>query len=341
MGQRIRVGLIGTGRIGRMHADHLAFRVPEACLVAVADLNREAAEMCARACGISDVTEDYRDILARSDVDAVAICTSSPTHTEIIEDSAAAGKHIFCEKPIDIVLPRIDRAIYAAESAGVVLQVGFQRRFDPSFRRIREAVLSGEIGEPHLVHLVSRDPAPPPIAFLKSSGGLFLDMMIHDFDMVGFLLDSPVETVYSAAAVRIDPAIGDVGDVDTAVVVLRFGCGTIGTIDNSRKATYGYDQRAEVFGSKGSIGMQNAYPNTATVSTAAHVRRDTPYHFFLERYREAYVEELRAFARAVLDSLPSPVSGVDARKPVVIGLAARRSHEEGRPVSITEINSST
>lgn len=340
MGERLRVGLIGTGRIGRMHADHLAYQVPEACLVAVADLNREAAEACARACGITDVTEDYCDILARSDVDAVAICTSSPTHTRLIIDSAAAGKHIFCEKPIDIVLQRIDRAIDAAESAGVVLQIGFQRRFDPSFRRIREAVLSREIGEPHLLHLVSRDPAPPPVAFLKSSGGLFLDMMIHDFDMVGFLLDSTVETVYSEATVRIDPAIGEVGDVDTAVVVLRFGCGAIGTIDNSRKATYGYDQRAEVFGSKGSIQMQNAYPNTTTVSTAVHVRRDKPYHFFLERYREAFIQELRAFARAVLDGLPSPVSGADARKPVVIGLAAQRSHEEGRPVSLAEIDGS-
>lgn len=340
MPEKLRIGLIGAGRIGRMHAEHIAFRVPEAELAIVADVHRTSAEACAKACGVSAVTDDYRMLLERPEVDAVAICSPSPTHMEIIEAAARAGKHIFCEKPLDLDLHRIDRAVAAVESGGVLLQVGFNRRFDPSFQRLREAVLEGEIGEPHLLHLVSRDPIPPPIEFLRFSGGLFLDMTIHDFDMACFLLGPAIESVYATARVLVDPAIGEAGDVDTAVVVLHYASGAIGTIDNSRRATYGYDQRAEIFGSKGSIRMHNAYPNTAWISSADNVRRDPPHHFFLERYREAYVQELRAFASAVLEDGPSPMSGREARMPVVIGLAAQRSSKENRPVRLDEVDGS-
>ena len=340
MQQTLGVGLIGAGRIGRVHAENIAFRVPQARLVAVADINVEAAQSCAQECGAASYTDAYQELLERSDVEAVAICTSSTTHTEIIEAAAAAGKHIFCEKPIDITLERIDRALEAVEQAGVLLQVGFQRRFDASFQRVRSAIKQGEIGVPHTLHIVSRDPAPPPIAFIKKSGGLFLDMTIHDFDVVNYLLRSPVKSVFTTAAVRTDPAIGQAGDVDTAVVVLRFEGGAIATIENARRTTYGYDQRLEVFGGQGSICVENAYPHTAVVFGAAGVRRGTPYHFFIERYSEAYVKELRAFAEAVLTGGPSPVSGREARVPVVVGLAAQRSLDTGLPVRIRDIEPS-
>lgn len=339
MKKELTLGLIGAGRIGRLHAGHLAARIPEARLAVVADVNVEAAQACARQWEVSAAVEAYEAVLDRRDVEAVVICSATDTHAEIIEAAAAAGKHIFCEKPIDYDLGRIDRALAAVDEAGVIFQVGFNRRFDANYRRVREAVEQGEIGDPHLLHLVSRDPAPPPLDYVKASGGIFLDMTIHDFDMARFLIGSEVEEVYTAAAVRVDPAIGAAGDLDTAVVVLTFENGVIGTIDNSRQAVYGYDQRVEVFGSGGSIRIDNNYPNTAVVSTAQRVGRDLPLNFFMERYVESYVEEMKAFVASVLDGTPPPVTGRDGRAPVVMGLAARRSYDEHRPVPLAEVES--
>src|SRR5690606_17935810 len=186
--------------------------------------------------------------------------------TRIIEEAAAAGKHVFCEKPIDTDLARIDRALEAVKRAGVLLQVGFNRRFDPNFRRVRQAIINGEVGIPHQLHIVSRDPAPPPIEYVRTSGGLFLDMTIHDFDMAVFLMDEPVREVYATGGVRVDPAIGQAGDIDTATIVLKFQGGAVAVIENSRRAVYGYDQRLEVFGSGGAIRIENNYPNTAILS---------------------------------------------------------------------------
>ena len=218
-----------------------------------------------------------------------------------------------------------------------MMQVGFQKRFDSSYRRLREAIDSGEVGQPHAAHLSSRDPAPPSIEFLRSSGGLFLDMMIHDFDMVCYLLGHDVESVFASGSVRVDPAIGEINDVDTAAVVIQYHNGTLVTIQNSRLCTFGYDQRVEVFGSEGSVRIGHAYPNTAVVSTQQGIKRDVPYHFFLDRYKGAYIAELQAFTDAVLDGNPSPLSGPEGRMPVVLGLAAQRSLSEGRPVKLTEI----
>ncbi len=329
----LRIALIGAGRIGRMHAQHLVHRVPLGTLAAVVDIAEDAAKNCAQPYQVPWHTQ-YQAVLEDPEVHAVAICTSSTTHTEIIEAAAAAGKHIFCEKPIDLTLARIDRALQAVKLAGVLLQVGFQRRFDPGFRRIRRAIVTGEIGEPHSVHIISRDPVPPPIDFLRLSGGLFLDMTIHDFDMAYFLLGQPVRRVYAAGAVRVDPAIGEIDDVDTATVVLQCVDGTIVTIENSRKATFGYDQRLEVFGSEGSIRVENVHPNTAVVLSKDGRRMDCPHHFFIERYREAYVAELCAFTGSVLSGGVSPLSGEDARVSVEIGLAASRSLRTGLPVDL-------
>ena len=335
----LRVGQIGAGRIGKVHAVHLARAVPRARLEAVADLSLDAARDCAQRAGGVRATDDYRSLLDDPAIDAVVVCSSTDTHARLVEEAALAGKHIFCEKPIDHDLGKIRRALAAVESAGVKLQVGFNRRFDANFARVRQAVVNGEIGEPHLLHIISRDPAPPPIEYVRVSGGIFLDMTIHDFDMARFLMGCDVMEVFTAAAVRVDPAIGAAGDLDTALVVLKFANGAIGSIDNSRKAVYGYDQRVEVFGSGGNVRVDNNYPNAAVISNARNVARDLPLNFFMDRYTDSFLAEMRAFVDAVLDGKPTPVTGRDGLAPVVMGLAARRSYEENRPVRLDEIES--
>jgi myo-inositol 2-dehydrogenase/D-chiro-inositol 1-dehydrogenase len=335
--QTIRVGVIGAGRIGSLHAEHLATRIPEAEIVAVSDIRREAAERCARAWDIPEVYEAPGPMMVRDDIDAVLICSSTDTHAALIEQAADAGKHIFCEKPIDLEIARIDRALAAVSNAGVTLMVGFNRRFDHNFRRLRERVAGGDVGEPHLLHIISRDPAPPPLDYIKVSGGIFLDMTIHDFDMARYLMDSEVEELHAMGAVRVDPAIGKAGDLDTAVITMRFANGAIGTIDNSRQAVYGYDQRAEVFGSRGVVRSANDYPNTAMLADADGVRRDNPLYFFIERYTQSYVDELRAFIRSVTEGTPPPTTGEDGRIAILMGYAAKRSVAEARPVTMEEI----
>ncbi len=337
MSSKVNVGLIGAGRIGRLHAEHLAFRIPDANLLAVSDIILKAAQKCADDLGIPTATQDHRIIMENPDIEAVVVCSSTNTHAQMIEEAAAAGKHIFCEKPIAHDLGEIDRALAAVEEAGVKLQIGFNRRFDPNFQRVRELVATGKIGEPHILRITSRDPAPPPIEYIKISGGIFLDMTIHDFDMARYLIGSEVEEIYAAGGVMVDPAIGQAGDIDTAVITLRFENGVIGTIDNSRKAVYGYDQRVEVFGSAGCASADNNYPNTAIISDGQSVHRDLPLNFFIERYIESYVAEMETFIECVQQDKTPPVTGVDGRIPVVMGYAARKSYEENRPVKLSEI----
>jgi myo-inositol 2-dehydrogenase/D-chiro-inositol 1-dehydrogenase len=330
-------GIIGAGRIGRVHAETLAFRLPEAEIAAITDVNLEAARALAGRCGIPRVAGSAAEVFADSKIDAVLICTSTDTHADLIVQAAKAGKHIFCEKPVSLSLEKIDRSLAAVAAAGVKLQVGFNRRFDSNFIRVRQAVASGEIGTPNLMHIVSRDPAPPPLTYLRPSGGLFLDMMIHDFDMARYLLGDEVEEVYTAAT-AIDPGFAKEDDFDTAVVVLRFKSGAIGTIDNSRKATFGYDQRVEILGSKGKIASENRYPNQVVVSGEKSVYTDLPLNFFMQRYTESFALELELFTKAVLEDKPTPVTGADSRVPVVMALAARKSHDEHRPVRLSEVS---
>lgn len=303
----------------------------------VTDANEAAARACAERNGVSAFGTDYRQILERADIDAVAICSPTDTHVRIIEQAAAAGKHIFCEKPIDPDLGRIDAALAAVRKAGVVFQVGFNRRFDASFARVRKAVANGEIGTPHQLRITSRDPGPPPIEYVRVSGGIFMDMTIHDFDMAQFLIGDAVEEIYATGGVRVDPAIGEAGDLDTVTILLKFRGGTTGIIENCRQAVYGYDQRVEVFGSGGRIDAENRYPNTTVISDARSVHRDLPLHFFLDRYTESYVAELGAFVEAIRSGGGSPVTGEEARVPVVMALAARRSWKENRPVRLSEV----
>ncbi|MBE0659978.1 MAG: inositol 2-dehydrogenase [Bryobacteraceae bacterium] len=334
---RLNIGIIGAGRIGKVHAETIAFRVPEANAAAITDLNQDAAEQVAARCGIPVVAASVDQILDDPDIDAVLICSSTDTHADLTIRAARARKHIFCEKPIDHSLAKIDAALAAVAEAGVKLQIGFNRRFDPNFARVRAAVQSGEIGSPRLLHIISRDPAPPPVSYVKVSGGMFLDMTIHDFDMARFLIGDEVEEVYTAAGVMVDPAIGEAGDLDTALITLKFRNGVIGSIDNCRQAAYGYDQRAEILGSAGSVSTANCYPNEATISTGESVRRDLPLNFFMDRYTESFTREVRAFVQAVAEDKPTPVTGIDGRIPVVMGLAARKSFDERRPVRLEEI----
>jgi myo-inositol 2-dehydrogenase/D-chiro-inositol 1-dehydrogenase len=337
MTRQVNVGVIGAGRIGRVHAENLAYRIPEAKVVAIADIFIEAAQQAADDYGIPAAYKDHRAILDNDQVEAVVICSSTDTHSQFIEEAAAAGKHIFCEKPIDFDLQRIDRALGAVEQAGVKLQIGFNRRFDPSFKRVRDLVAEGRIGAPHIVHIISRDPAPPPVEYIKVSGGIFLDMTIHDFDMARYLIGSEVEEVYATGGVMVEPKIGEAGDIDTALVALRYENGALGSIDNSRQAVYGYDQRVEVFGANGGILVSNNTPDRAVISDAAGVHAAKPLHFFIERYTEAYVAEMKEFIQAVVEDKTPSVTGIDGRVPVVMGLAALKSYREHRPVKLSEI----
>jgi myo-inositol 2-dehydrogenase/D-chiro-inositol 1-dehydrogenase len=334
MADIVNIGIIGAGRIGRVHASHLVHRLPGANVLMVADIAEEAARDLAGSLGIAAFGNEHRAVIERPDIEAVLICSSTDTHAALITEAARAGKHIFCEKPIAHSLNEIDAALEAVTRSGVKLQVGFNRRFDANFHRIRQAVEHGEVGEPALLHIISRDPGPPPLSYIAVSGGMFLDMTIHDFDMARYLIGSEVEEVYVQAGVTVDPAIGAAGDVDTAVTMLRFANGVIGTIDNCRRASYGYDQRVEVFGSKGAVHTENNYPNAIVLSDGQSVRRDLPLNFFMDRYTEAFVAELTAFINAIREDEPVPVTGFDGRQAVVIGLAAGQSYREQRPVRV-------
>ena len=334
---KIGVGVIGTGRIGKLHIEHLARNIPEAELIAICSLDPAGIESLTKQFNIPKTTDDYTSILEDPKIDAVLVASSTDTHVEISQAAAEAGKHVFCEKPISLDLEQIDETLAIVEKVGVKFQVGFNRRFDATFVRIREAVASGEIGEPHIMRITSRDPAPPPIEYVKVSGGIFLDMTIHDFDMARYLIGDEVVEVYATGAVRVDPKIGEAGDIDTTVITLRFQNGVIATIDNSREAVYGYDQRVEVFGSKGMVTAANPPTNTVTFSGSEGTRAASPPYFFVERYKPAFLAELQAFLTCIQEDTPPLVTGEDGKAPVVIGFAALKSLRENRPVLLSEI----
>jgi myo-inositol 2-dehydrogenase/D-chiro-inositol 1-dehydrogenase len=328
--------VLGVGRIGKMHVELLARQVPGASVAMVQDINADAAAAVGQQFDVP-YTTDVEVALASGDVDAVAICSSTDTHVPFMIASANAGKAIFCEKPISLDLGKVDEALAVIAASGVPFQVGFNRRFDAAHASVRAAVIDGSVGDLHMVRITSRDPAPPPISYIEVSGGIFLDMMIHDFDMARFVTGSEVVEVYAQGAVRIDPAIGAAGDLDTAVVMLRHENDCITTIDNSRQAVYGYDQRVEAFGSGGMAASENQLTHTGIRRSAAGTLGSTIPYFFLDRYIPSYVEEWKSFVAYVADGGESPVSANDGRAPLVIGLAAWKSFREGRPVRCDEI----
>ena len=326
------------GRIGVVHATNLATRIPNARLVAISDVYKPAADALAKKYGISKVYESHQPILEDPEIDAVAICTISETHAPLITEAAKAGKHIFCEKPIALDLSKVDAALSVVKQHQVKLQVGFNRRFDSNFKRVQEVVKSGQIGDVQILRITSRDPAPPPIEYIKNSGGIFLDMTVHDFDMARFLMGSEVTEVYATGNVLVDKAIGEAGDIDTAIISLKFANGAIGCIDNCRQAVYGYDQRVEVLGSKGMVDTGNNVANRAVISDANGMHGALPLYFFLERYMDAYAAELQAFVDAIQNNQEPPVTGQDGRAPLAIGLAALKSLKENRPVKVSEVS---
>jgi myo-inositol 2-dehydrogenase/D-chiro-inositol 1-dehydrogenase len=332
----VRVGVLGTGRIGRLHAELLAEQVPGATLAAVYDVAEELARPVAERFD-ARIAGSAEELLGADDVDAIAICTTTDTHVEAIVASAAAGKPVLCEKPISLDLADVDRALDAVEKSGVLFQVGFNRRFDPAHQSVHDAVASGAIGDVHLVRISSRDPAPPPVEYARHSGGIFLDMTIHDFDMARYVTASEVVEVYARGAVRIVPELAELGDVDTAAVMLVHESGAITAIDNSRQAVYGFDQRVEAFGSEGMAASENPFAHTGVVRTKDGTQAATLPYFFLERYIPSYVREWEAFVRALRSGLPSPVPGADGRAPLAIGLAALRSQRENRCVRVDEV----
>jgi myo-inositol 2-dehydrogenase/D-chiro-inositol 1-dehydrogenase len=333
MNETLGIGVIGAGRIGMLHAQNLARRVPRARVVMVADPRLACARAAAAASGAEAAVADYHAILERRDIQAVVICASTDTHARIIREAAAAGKHVFCEKPIDHDLQRIREAIDAVDAAGVRFQVGFNRRFDPDFRTLAEKVHAGAVGTPQVVRITSRDPEPPPPEYIRVSGGIFMDMSIHDLDMARCLVQDAVAEVYASGSAH-DPGIAAAGDLDTAVIVLRFAGGALCTIDNSRRAAYGYDQRLEVFGSEGCLVAPNLARTRLEHWDGLGQHRERLLHFFLERYEESYVAEMREFVDCVRQGREPEVSGQDGLQAVLLAHAARVACAQNRPVRI-------
>jgi myo-inositol 2-dehydrogenase/D-chiro-inositol 1-dehydrogenase len=334
--RKINMAVIGTGRMGSVHVRNIVRQIPEANLVAICDIRLEVAQAIADECGIQSVVQNYHELLADKTIEAVLIATSTPTHAFIMKDVAAAGKHIFCEKPLALDLAEIDEALEAVKKAGVKLQVGFNRRFDKSFQKVHAIVTSGEIGRPCILRITNRDPDFPAMEFMRASGGIFLDLAIHDFDMVRYQVGE-VNEVYAIGSVLINPELNEFNDVDTDVVTLKFANGAVGTIDNSRKAVYGYDQRLEVFCSNGTAMADNEAETTVVKGNVDGFLSAKPPYFFMQRYAPCYVEEVRQFIECVRDDKPTPTTGADGRAAVVLGYAAGKSLRENRPVKVSEI----
>ncbi|MHC1787683.1 MAG: inositol 2-dehydrogenase [Christensenellales bacterium] len=335
MDKQLKIGVIGAGRIGKLHSDNLVNRIKNAKVEAISDVNLPAAKDLAAKLGVQKVYDDYHKILEDKDIDAVFICASTDMHSPISIAAARAGKHIFCEKPIDHDLLKIEEVLREVKKAGVKYQVGFNRRFDRNFKHVRDVVTKGGVGDVQIVKVTSRDPQAPPLSYVKSSGGIFVDMTIHDFDMVRYLTGSEVTEVSVFGAGLVNPDIIKEGDVDTCIIMLRFKNGALGVIDNSRQAVYGYDQRIEVFGSKGCITADNEKANNTVLYTADAVTSEKPLWFFLERYNEAFVEEARGFVDACLGGGETLVGAFDGLQPVKIAIAAKKSWElGGAPVQV-------
>ena len=335
--KQLNIGIIGAGRIGKVHMESITYNVPTAKVLGITDVFKDGLQDLADKYGIEKVYEDYKEMLADSEIDAVLVCSSTDTHADISIEAAKAGKHIFCEKPVDLTPEKVQAVIDAVDEAGVKLQVGFNRRFDHNFAHVRSLINDGKVGDLELIKITSRDPAPPPAEYAAVSGGIFLDMTIHDFDMARFLAGCDVTEVYANATCLVDPAIGEAGDVDTAIINLKFENGALGVIDNSRRAAYGYDQRIEVFGSLGAAMAANDTPTNVTVMNAEGVTTDKPLYFFLERYMQSFRDEMIQFVDAVINDKATPTTGIDGLNSILVALAAKKSVKEGRPVKISEI----
>lgn len=334
----VTVGIIGAGRIGKVHVQSITNNVSEAKIKTLADpfMNEETARW-AKKMGIENVTKDYKEIINDPEIQAVLICSSTDTHAPISIEAIKAGKHVFCEKPIDHDVEKIHQVMDALKGKNLKYQVGFNRRFDHNFKALQAQVAAGNVGDPQIIKITSRDPEPPSPAYVAVSGGMFMDMTIHDFDMARFLSGSDAEEVYVQSAVLVDPEIGKAGDVDTAVITMKMKNGALVVIDNCRKSVYGYDQRAEVFGSKGMAAISNDSGSNVIVSGESGVTGEKPLFFFLERYMQAYADEVKSFIDAVENDTDASLGIEDGLKPVLMAVAANLSVKEHRPVKLSEV----
>jgi myo-inositol 2-dehydrogenase/D-chiro-inositol 1-dehydrogenase len=335
MERQVKIAVIGTGRIGSVHTRNLVRSIHEANVVAICDIRMEVAQAVADELGIGRVVKDYHELLEDRDIEAVLIATNTNTHAFIVKDAAKAGKHIFCEKPLALDLGDIDDVMDTVKKTRVKLQIGFNRRFDKSFQRVREVVASGEIGRPCIFHIVNRDPEPPSLEYAKTSGGMFLDMSIHDFDMARFQIGE-VDEVYAIGNVLVAPYLKEIGDVDIDIITLRFTNGVIGSVDNSRQCAYGYDQRLEVFCANGTAIAGNEYENTVIKGDQVGYHSAKLPHFFIQRYADCYVNEVSQFLQCVRDDKPVSPTGYDSRMAVLLGEAAWESFRQNRPISMKE-----
>ncbi len=334
--ETINVAVAGLGRIGKIHLKNLARNFSEIKVVAAMDVFDESKAI-ADEFNVPVFVKTFEELLDVPDLDAVVICSPTDTHADYVIQAARAGVQIFCEKPLDLSLERVQEVLEVVKKEGVHLMLGFNRRFDPEFKKIKALVENDAVGDPQIIKITSRDPGPPPVSYIKSSGGMFLDMTIHDFDMARYISGKRVKEVYAKATVKVDPEIAQAGDVDTAVITLTFEDDSMAVIDNCRKAAYGYDQRLEVFGSKGMVQAENNFPNNHKLFTETGVSGDLPLHFFLERYDASYNQEIREFIDALVSGSAMPVDGEDGLISIAMGLAAKKSVEENRPVQMTEI----
>ncbi len=335
MNHPINIAVIGTGRIGSVHSRNLVRSIHEANVVALCDIRLEVAQAVADELGIERVVKDYHELLADESIEAVLIATNTDTHAFIVKDCANAGKHIFCEKPLALNLADTDEVIGSVENTGVKLQIGFNRRFDKSFRRVKEVVASGQIGRPCILHIVNRDPEPPTPEYSATCGGMFLDMSIHDFDMVRFQIGE-VEQIYAIGNVLMAPYLKDLGDVDIDVISLKFTNGTIGSIDNSRQCAYGYDQRLEVFCAGGTAQAGNEFENTAFIGNEEGFHSARVPFMFIQRYADGYIAEVRQFLQCLQDDQPVSPTAQDSRSAVLLGMAAWESFRHNRPILMNE-----
>lgn len=335
MKRQVNIAVIGTGRIGSVHTRNLVRNIHEANVVAVCDIRLEVAQAVADELGIERVVKDYHELLEDKDIEAVLIATNTNTHAFIVKDAARAGKQIFCEKPLALDLAEVDDVLDAVEKTKVKLQIGFNRRFDKSFQHVREIVSSGEIGHPCILRITNRDPEPPSLEYALSSGGMFLDMSIHDFDMARFQIGE-IDEVYALGNVLVVPYLKQANDVDTNIITLRFSNGVIGSIDNSRQAVYGYDQRLEIFCSQGVAIAGNEAENTVVMGNTAGYRSAKPPYSFIQRYANGYIQEVRQFLQCVRDDQPVSPTGYDSRMAVLIGEAAWASIRQNQPIRMKD-----
>ncbi|CDZ77394.1 Inositol 2-dehydrogenase [Legionella massiliensis] len=328
-----KIGIIGAGRIGKLHAENIKYRLPQFELMAIADPKLD--QVWAESLNIPLTSLNAEELIEDKNLDALILATPSTMHCPQIKAAANTGKAIFCEKPVGLSEEEIRSTLDVVASNNSLLQLGFNRRFDPSFATLRKRVKAGHIGTPQLIRITSRDPACPPKEYCATSGGLFMDMTIHDFDMARFLASSEIVEVHAMGAILINPDFEAYNDIDTAIIQLRFANGALGVIDNSRQAVYGYDQRIEAFGSKGMLQAENQLNHAVKEYLATESSFANPLYFFLERYEQAFLAELQAFYQAWANNEPSPVSGFDGLQAHLIAKAAQQSLVSNRPVGLS------